>query len=74
MKRALVTSIAVLSITLGVAGSVATVGDARSRGDNNHNDKHECEDGRSRKPTEDACKDKDKDKDKDDKDKGDGHG
>jgi hypothetical protein len=53
MKRALVTSIAVLSISLGIAGSVATVSEARGGGGGGNNN-NQCENGR---PTGDACRD-----------------
>jgi hypothetical protein len=68
MKRALLTFLAVLSLSVGVAGSVATFSDARSDngncsqrgGTNNRNhDKPECEkcdnDDRGKHSTPKAC-------------------
>jgi len=80
MKRALVTFLAVVSLSFGVAASVATVSDARSdngncseRGgtNNSNHDKPECEknkcnDDRGKPSTPKACND--------DHDDGHGHG
>jgi Ni/Co efflux regulator RcnB len=67
MKRALLTFLAVLSLSVGVAGSVATVSDARSghphhqhasRGEREHDrDRHECDDDRGKRSTPKACDD-----------------
>jgi hypothetical protein len=67
LKRALLTFLAVLSLSVGVAGSVANVTDARSggprhqhanRGERAHDrDKHECDDDRGKRSTPKACDD-----------------
>lgn len=81
MKRALVTFLAVLSLSVSVAGSVATVSDARSDngncsergGSNNRNhdkpkcEKNKCDDDRGKHSTPKGCND-------DEHDKGHGHG
>jgi hypothetical protein len=65
MKRAIVTLLAVFSLTLGIAGTFATVSDARSnhaqkaeRGGGDHGRNRDCDDDqRSRRSTPKACND-----------------
>ncbi len=74
MKRALITFLAVVSLSVSVAGSVATVTDAKSNNDNNcserggtNNSNHDkrkcdkkCDDDRGKSSTPKACHDDDK--------------